>query len=162
MRKGIVASALAAVSALAIMAGPSTVSAAVPFGKINHFVVLMQENRSFDHYFGHLAAYDPSLGVEAEPSTGNVGPGGQVIRPFHQTHYCERADLDHSWTGTHHEWNGGTMSGFATQNAVAKDPTGSRAMGYYTEKELPYYYDLYDHYAISDTYFSPVLDQTFP
>ena len=162
MRKSFVTTAISALISVAVLASPSAVPAATPFAKIQHFVVLMQENRSFDHYFGHLAQYDPTLGVEAEPNTGNVDPNGHLIRPFHQTHYCEPADLDHSWTGTHHEWNNGAMSGFAKQNAVAKDPTGSRTMGYYTSADLPYYYDLYDHYAISDTYFSSVLDQTFP
>src|SRR5438552_13765238 len=116
MRKSLSMPALAAVIALAVSAGPSTVGAAVPFAKINHFVVLMQENRSFDHYFGHLKAYDPTLNVEPEPNTGNRGPKGALIRPFHQTHYCEIADLDHSWSGTHNEWNSGAMDGFATQN----------------------------------------------
>ena len=162
MRRTFVTSAVAILATIAVLAGPSTVPAATPFGKIAHFVVLMQENRSFDHYFGHLAQYDPSLGVAPEPNTGNLDPNGHLIKPFHETHYCEVADLDHSWTGTHHEWNNGAMSGFAQQNAVASDPTGSRTMGYYTAADLPYYYDLYDHYAISDTYFSSVLDQTFP
>jgi len=162
MRKGFAMPVLAAVVALVITAGPSTVGAATPFGKINHFVVLMQENRSFDHYFGHLKAYDPTLNVEPEPNTGNLSPSGALIRPFHQTHYCEVADLDHSWTGTHNEWNSGAMDGFAKQNAVSADPTGKRTMGYYTQQDLPFYYSLYDHFAISDTYFSSVLDQTFP
>ena len=162
MHKRFVTTAFAALILGTMLASPSVVPAATPFAKIKHFVVLMQENRSFDHYFGHLAQYDPTLGVEPEPNTGNVDPNGHLIKPFHETHYCEVADLDHSWTGTHHEWNGGAMSGFATQNAVAADPTGSRTMGYYTAADLPYYYDLYDHYAISDTYFSSVLDQTFP
>ena len=153
---------LAGLAALVTAAGSNTAGAVVPFSKINHFVVVMQENRSFDHYFGHLKAYDPTLAVEPEPTTGNLAPNGALIKPFHQTSYCEVADLDHSWTGTHKEWNGGAMDGFAKQNAVAKDPTGHRTMGYYTQADLPYYYDLYDKFAISDTYFSSVLDQTFP
>jgi len=160
MKAGVAAITLLA--ALSVAAGPQVVGAAVPFGKIKHFVVLMQENRSFDHYFGHLAAYDPTLGVEPEPNTGNIGPDSSLIRPFHQNRYCEVGDLDHSWTGTHREWNSGLMDGFATQNAIAKDPTGKRTMGYYTQKDLPYYYDLYRKFPISDTYFSDVLDQTFP
>jgi len=162
MRKSFVTSVLAAITVLAITAGPSTVAAAVPFQKINHFVVMMQENRSFDHYFGHLKAYDPTLAVEPEPNTGNLSPTGNLIRPFHEPHYCAIADSDHSWNGTHKEWNGGKMDGFATTNAVANDPSGRRSMGYYTAADFPYYYDLFDHFAISDTYFSSVLDQTFP
>jgi phospholipase C len=162
MRRGFVTSVCLVMAGLAIIAGPSTGGAAVPFNKINHFVVMMQENRSFDHYFGHLKAYDPTLNVEPEPTTGNVGPNGRLIKPFHEEHYCAIADLDHSWNGTHREWNGGAMDGFATANAVTADPNGRRAMGYYTAADLPYYYDLLDHFAFSDTYFSSVLDQTFP
>jgi phospholipase C len=156
--------AIAAISLLAALtvAAGGTTAAATPFGKIKHFVVMMQENRSFDHYFGHLADYAPGLGVEREPDTGNRAPDGGLIKPFHAKHYCEVSDLDHSWTGTHHEWNLGAMDGFATQNANAEDPRGKRAMGYYTEEDLPYYYDLYKKFAISDTFFSDVLDQTFP
>ncbi|MHB8571885.1 MAG: phospholipase C [Candidatus Dormibacteria bacterium] len=136
--------------------------AAAPFGKLNHIVVLMQENRSFDNYLGHLAAFDPTLGVEPEPTTGNQDAAGQTVVPFHQTSYCESADLDHSWTGAHNEWNGGLMNNFVRQNAVAADPTGSRAMGYYDQTDLPYYYDLFDHFAISDTYFSGAIGPTYP
>ncbi|MCA1840099.1 MAG: alkaline phosphatase family protein [Actinobacteria bacterium] len=133
-----------------------------PFDKINHMIVVMQENRSFDNYLGQLAAYDPSLGVEAEPNTGNLDPNGNLITPFHQSSYCEVVDLDHSWNGTHNEWNNGAMDGFAKANAKDVDPTGSRAMGYYDQTDLPFYYSLYDTFAMSDTYFSSVLDQTFP
>jgi phospholipase C len=153
--------AVSLLAALTVTAGPSVV-AATPFAKIKHFVVLMQENRSFDHYFGHLDAYAPELGVEPEPNTGNLAPDGSLVKPFHAKHYCEVSDLDHSWTGTHFEWNHGAMDGFATENAVTGDPRGRRAMGYYTQEDLPYYYDLYRKFAISDTYFSDVLDQTFP
>ena len=45
------------------------------------------------------------------------------------------------------------MDGFTTTNAVAVDPTGSRAMGYYTARELPFYFDLYRTFAIGDRYF---------
>ena len=62
--------------------------------------------------------------------------------PFHKTNYCDVADLDHSWNGTHNEVDGGAMDGFTTQNASPRDPTGSRAMGYYDQTDLPFYYGL--------------------
>jgi phospholipase C len=133
--------------------------------KIQHVVLLMQENRSFDTYFGHLKAYDPTIDTELEPTTGNpdpTNPTGPSIVPFHKTNYCEVADLDHSWNGTHKEWDNGAMDGFTAANAISQDPTGSRAMGYYTQADLPYYYALYDRFAIGDRYFASVLSQTFP
>ena len=163
-RKGL-AAMVTPLLALTIMSGGSA-RAAVPFAPINHMVVLMQENRSFDNYLGHLNAYQVakhgSSTVEPEPTTGIHGITDATEKPFHQTHMCEVADLDHSWTGTHNEWNGGAMDGFAIQNATTADPTGSRTMGYYTEQELPYYYGLYDTFAMSDTYFASALTQTFP
>ncbi len=133
---------------------------------IDHVVVLMQENRSFDHYLGQLRRFDPTLDVEPLPEdASNPDPAnaaGAPIRAFHQAKLCEVADLDHSWNGTHKQWNSGRMDGFTKTNVDPNDPTGSRAMGYYNEQDLPYYYALYSTFAMGDRYFSSVLTQTFP
>jgi phospholipase C len=121
-------------------------------------VVLMQENRSYDHYFGKLRrAEGPPAGAS------NPHPlGGDPIRPFHQKRYCETADLDHGWNGSHREWNGGAMDGFTAENVDPSDPTGSRTMGFYTRRDLRYYYKLYKTFAMSDRHFCSVLGPTFP
>jgi phospholipase C len=130
---------------------------------VDHIVVLMQENRSFDHYLGRLHRQGQRK-AEGEPArASNPDPtGGPDIRPFHQTQNCEVADLNHGWTGSHHEWNGGTMDGFTAANAVGADPTGRRTMGYYTRRDLPFYYRLYRTFAIGDRYFCSLLGPTFP
>ena len=130
---------------------------------IETVVVLMQENRSFDHYFGHLHG-EGQRDAEAEPKNAvNPDPtGGRPIRPFHQSRSCELADLDHSWNGTHHEWDGGAMDGFTAANVGSADPKGRRTMGYYTKRDLPFYYKLYATFAMGDRYFASVLSQTFP
>jgi phospholipase C len=131
---------------------------------IDHIVVLMQENRSADNYLAQLSAQGQPA-YEAEPTTGNPDPTNNLnppIVPFHQTNYCEVADLDHSWKGTHAEVNNGLMNGFTAQNAIAQDPTGSRAMGYYDQTDLPFYFGLYTTFATGDRYFSSVQTQTFP
>src|SRR5262245_48158361 len=85
---------------------------------VAHIVVLMQENRSFDHYFARLAGASEG----AARSTTNPDPlGGDPIRVFHQKRYCEVADLDHSWKGTHEEWNNGAMDGFTAANVDVDD-----------------------------------------
>jgi phospholipase C len=133
---------------------------------IDHIVVLMQENRSFDTYLGHLKAYDSTLDVESEPPTASnpdpTNPSGPAITAFHQTNLCEVADLSHSWNNVHAEWDNGAMDGFTASNAVPADPTGSRTMGYYTQNELPFYYELFRTFAMGDRYFSSVLGPTFP
>jgi phospholipase C len=124
---------------------------------IQHIVVLMQENRSFDTYFSALGSATPS-GTNPNP----LNPTGPPISQFHKTNYCEVADLDHSWNGTHRQWNNGAMDGFPATNMVAADPAGTRSMGYYDQRDLPFYYGLYKTFGTSDRYFAPALTQTFP
>jgi phospholipase C len=137
---------------------------------VDHIVVLMQENRSADNYLGQLNAFGQTA-YEAEPTTGNpdpLNPTGPPIVPFHKTTYCETSDLNHSWNGTHQSWDNGAMDGFtaandsASANADPADPSGTRAMGYYDQSDLPFYYGLYNTFATNDRYFSSVLSQTFP
>jgi len=136
-----------------------------PNSKIDHIVVLMQENRSADHYLGQLSTFDPTSGYEAEGNASNpnpIDPSAPPITAFHKTSYCEVADLDHSWNGSHAEYDNGAMDGFTAANVNDKDPTGSRTMGYYDQTDLPFYYGLYNTFATGDRYFQSVLSQTFP
>ena len=132
----------------------------VPIGTdipIDHILVLMMENRSFDHYYSHL----PEAGqtdVEVPPAGWtNPSATGTPVAPTHDTQYCVR-DLDHGWHGTHGEWNDGAMDGFVTEN----DPSGERALAYETQADLPFYYGLATTFAIGDHYFSGTLGPTFP
>ncbi|HWO92903.1 MAG TPA: alkaline phosphatase family protein [Methylomirabilota bacterium] len=144
-------------------AGPSNARAAqIP---IDHVIVLMQENRSFDSYFGNLhfegqphALPEPRGAQNPDPTN----PGGPPIHVFAKTQYCEVADLNHSWNGTHQEIDGGLMDGFTAANVDPNDPSGSRAMGNYDQADLPYYYALYNTFAMGDRYFASAPTQTFP
>lgn len=132
---------------------------------IDHFILVMQENRSFDHYYSSLKV--PGQTVDgAAPDATNPDPaipGGTVSR-FHQTAYCFDNPAE-SWSEVHREINGGRMDGFTTQNALSdpmNDPTGRRAMGYYDESDLPFYYALSRTFSISDRHFASVPANTFP
>ncbi|TMB14520.1 MAG: alkaline phosphatase family protein [Deltaproteobacteria bacterium] len=132
---------------------------------IDHIVVLMQENRSFDHYFGRLHDQGQPRVRPVPRNASNPDPtnaSGPAIGTFHKTEYCETADLDHSWNGTHKEYDGGRMDGFTAQNVDPTDPTGQRTMGFYDRTDLPFYYALFSAFATSDRYFCSVLTQTFP
>ena len=143
-----------------------TLPAGTPHGDqipIDHIVVLMQENRSFDHMLGQLHNEGQPAAVGLNGRNGNVDPGtGAVITSFHQTRLCEVADLAHSWNSTHRQYNDGFMNGFVATNATPADPTGRRAMGYLTSADLPFYYALYATFAMGDRYFSSVLGPTYP
>ncbi|MCA1842220.1 MAG: hypothetical protein LC792_03335, partial [Actinobacteria bacterium] len=131
---------------------------------IDHIVVLMQENRSFDSYLGrlHVMGQPDSSLLSMKRHNPNPTKKGKQISVFHKNRYCEVADLDHSWNGSHLEWDHGRMDGFTTANVRPKDPTGRRAMGFYTKADLPFYYWLYSTFAMGDRYFQSVLSQTFP
>jgi len=154
--------AITVVATAASLVVPGHAQAATT-NRIDHVVVLMLENRSTDDYFAHLHDVLPSF--EAEPrGASNPDPvhRGRKVTAFHQTSYCESADLDHSWEGAHREYDNGKMDGFALRNQDPSDPSGRRAMGYYTRADLPYYYGLYSTFATSDRYFSSVLGPTYP
>jgi phospholipase C len=162
-----------AVSAAVVLAGGSVVAlvpnappaASTPIAApINHIVVDMQENRSYDSYFGQLFA-EGQPASDPEPNTGNpdpTNPSNPPIVPFNQTQMCSVADLGHSWNQAHAEWDNGAMDGFTTTNVYPDDPTGSRAMGSYDQGQLPFYYQLANTFGIGDRYFSSVMGPTYP
>lgn len=133
---------------------------------IDHVIVLMQENHSFDNYFGMLRKYAPGLDVEPLPDDASnpdpTNPDGPPIAAYHETSLCASSDLNHSWNGTHEQWNNREMDGFTATNVTPIDPTGKRAMGYYDETDLPFYYGLFSTFAIGDRYFSSLMGPTQP
>src|SRR5260221_6906662 len=99
---------------------------------IKHIVVDMQENRSFDHYYG-FASFAGRYGVPSgyfQPD----GQGGKVV-PYHFTS-LSTPDIGHGWGSMHGEVNGGAMDGFFTT-------AGTNCMGDYTPADLPFYYSLF-------------------
>ena len=124
---------------------------------------MLQDGRSYDSYFGQLH-FQGQPASSVEPTTGNPDPTNPLntIQPFLTTQKCTVADLNHSWNGTHQEWNGGAMNGFTAANVDPADPTGSRTMGYFDNSTLGFYYGIANEFSIADHYFASALTQTFP
>ncbi|MEW5740141.1 MAG: alkaline phosphatase family protein [Myxococcota bacterium] len=131
--------------------GAARVGSAMP---IDHFVLVMQENRSFDHYYSRLT--HGGVHVAGSEIT-NPDALGNPVKRYHETRYCIR-DVNHSWSGSHRQYNDGKMDGFVVTN----EPEGARAMGYFDETDLPFYYALSRTFAISDMHFSSVMGPTQP
>ncbi len=126
---------------------------------IDTIVLVMQENRTFDHYFSSLTVPGQTVDGAAPDATqpDPLDPTKTVSR-FHQTAYCFDNPAE-SWDEVHREVDGGAMDRFAIENAAAdpqNDPQGLRSLGYYDETDLPYYYALARAFAISDRHFSSV------
>jgi phospholipase C len=132
------------------------VGASIP---IDHFVVVMQENRSFDHYFQKLPEYGQGDVDVAPPSYENSDPSGEgeIVHPFLLDDPC-MTDVPHSWVAVHHQINDSKMNGFLS----AANPGGRRALGYYDAETLGYYYALASRFAVGDRYFAAVPGPTFP
>jgi phospholipase C len=178
---------------------PSAGSPPAGLNSINHVILFMQENRSFDHYFGQLNVYRASKGLPQDvdtwgpnktpdgvatagydPATGQPGP---LISAFHMQSACSE-NLSSAWNESHREFNlhdrslpnGGpdVMDGFAfVEGHFASDSTlfgfgqfqdvtGKRAMGYFNQNDLPFYYFMASNFATSDRWFSPVMSRTQP
>jgi len=136
---------------------------------LKHIIFFLQENRSFDSYFGMLGPYKASEGLANDVdgldlNTTLPNTQGQAVHPFHYQTVCTE-NLSPAWNESHVDVDGGLMDGFMrTSTSVSStiDPTGTRAMGYYDQSDLPYYYEAAARFATSDRFFSPALANTVP
>jgi phospholipase C len=135
-------------------------------GDIEHVIILMQENRSFDHYFGTLSGVRGFADSRNRQAFTQVGGGGQTLAPFHLAGQC-LLDITHSWKPQHDAWDGGRNDGFLriheqVDGFSGTQPIGTETMGYYTRADLPFYYSLADAFTICDAYHCSVLGPTDP
>jgi phospholipase C len=122
---------------------------------IQHIVVVMMENRSFDHLFGWLPGADgKQAGLKFPDPSGTLKPTYELAPDFTG---CAYPDPDHSYAGGRIEVDGGKMDGFLTDTA-----NGLNAIGYYQEKDLPFRSALARNYTTCDRYFPSMLGPTFP
>jgi phospholipase C len=126
---------------------------------IDTFVIVMMENRTFDHLLGNFKAMQPDAEVSALDAT-NPDQDGSPVQFFHQSAYC-LDDPGHGWNPTHLEWNGGKMDGFVTTNYDGPID-GKRVMGYYDETDMPFFYGVASAFAVADHSFASLLGPTFP
>jgi phospholipase C len=130
-----------------------------PSTPIKHLVIVMQENHSFDEYFGMLgrsgqpAADGFTFDRTGRPLNSNpVGNGKQVV--YHRLSKCPGSSAGQGWNSTHKEIDKGRMDGFANLDRGA--------MSYYTQADLPFYYSLANHYTLANRWFASAPAQTYP
>jgi phospholipase C len=161
-------------------------SSSPDISSINHIIVMLQENRSFDHYFGHLPDYWQAHGFpqatngttfEGEPlGASNLDPQGDTVTAYNLQSACTE-NPSPSWNESHVDRNrydptnsnlapmdgfvhtaAGDASGFALYDVL-----GHRAIGYFVgDSQLNYYYFMASSFATADHWFSPVLSRTHP
>ncbi|WUW19892.1 phospholipase C, phosphocholine-specific [Streptomyces sp. NBC_01463] len=138
-------------------------------GAIKHVVILMQENRSFDHYFGTLRGvrgFGDRNAVElpsGKPVFEQPVPLGTSVLPFPVRGAAETQKkdlqyigaLDHSWSGGGKAWAGGWMNGWVSAKTAA-------TMAYYDRRDIPLHYELADTFTVCDAYHSSIHSSTSP
>ena len=137
---------------------------------IEHVVIFIQENRSFDHYFGSYRGVrgfaDHSLAF-LQPDIANLtSPPIGKLQPFHldtsTTNAACTHDISHAWVPQHQSWNNGAMDGFVNSHLPIDASDAVLTMGYYTRADIPYYYAVADAFTICDNYFCSVMGPTDP
>ncbi len=134
--------------------------------QIEHIVVLMMENHSYDNYLGMLEGRGEGfpLGANGEPALSNPDANGEPVRAHHLPATAQQPrSPSQSWHASHLQWGDGTCQGFVTGNQqVVPDADPTVSMGYWTEADLPFYYGLARTFPLADHWFSSCLGPTFP
>jgi phospholipase C len=137
--------------------------------EIKHVVVLMQENRSFDHYFGALPGVrgfaDPSVPKSRFYQYDARNPDKYLL-PFHtDTHSSSAQALpsnSNSWGPQHQSWDNGKMDGFVTAHLAADGVAGQYTMAYFKRDDIPFHWALADAFTICDGYHCSMMGPTWP
>ncbi len=143
--------------AAAVTTGNSTSAASLPIpadSGIEHVILVMMENRSFDHFLGWLPGSDGRQAGLSYPD-----PSGKSHRTFHQPQLngCGFNDPDHSYSGGRIQYNGGRMDGFLTDPA-----NDSYAISFYRGGDRPFMGALARRFMTCDGYFCSILGPTYP
>ena len=160
---GAIGGSLPALAGTAARPGPSpTFPRASEIG-IDHVVILMLENRSFDHLLGWLPGADGHQSGVFRAPNGQWYPNYPLAPDFQG---CGYSDADHSWEGWLVEYDGGRCDGFlmrpgpwAASNHAA---VNTLPIGYYREQDLPVLASLARHYTTLDRYFAAIAAETYP
>jgi phospholipase C len=124
---------------------------------VDHIVVVMMENRSFDHLLGwHPTADAVQEGLSyPDPEAGNALVPTHQLSPLDYTG-CGHPDPDHSWAGGRAQYDGGAMDGFL---AGSND---DYAIGYYAAADRPFHAALAGEFTTFDHFFASILAGTYP
>ncbi len=126
---------------------------------IQHLVFVMQENHTFDNYFGTYPGAD-GLPANTRMPVNPAKPSAGYVTPWHIGN-TTITDLSHNIDSFRAQFDNGKMDGFVSAlNAIGEN--GRFSMGYYDDRDVPYYWNLADRYVLFDRFFSSAPDGSFP
>jgi phospholipase C len=123
---------------------------------IEHIVVVMMENRSFDHLLGWLPGADGRQAGLSYPDPAGVMHATYPLAPTVGFQGCNFLDPDHSWEGGRTQYNNGAMDGWL------RAQSDLFSIGYYQRPDRPFFNELAASFTTLDRYFAAILAETFP
>lgn len=133
-----------------------------PASRADHIVLVMMENRSFDHYLGSLSLNEGRADVDGLlAGMSNPSPLGGLVKPGPLREWCV-PDPPHGWDSSHGQFADGLNNGFAESyfDETGEDPAW--ALGYHDRALLPVTYALSDAYVTCQKWFASVMGPTWP
>jgi phospholipase C len=123
---------------------------------IKHIVIIMQENHSFDNYFGTYPGVNGIPKNVCMPRDPDHPNHHDCVKPFLSANVTP-PDMIHEYHESHIAYDNGKMDGF-----MQGEHQNNSTMSYYDNKTIPYYWDLAKHYVLADNFFSSVLSYSLP
>ena len=121
--------------------------------KIDHVIWIIQENRTFDNYFGTFPGADgipPGICLPVSPGSS------QCVAPFHMPEGMPYWDLAHEWEPAHVAFDNGRMDGFIYAEGSVY------TMGYLDERDIPNYWSYARQFTLCDQFFSSLTGPSLP
>jgi phospholipase C len=133
----------------------------LPQTPIEHVIVVMQENHTFDNYFGTFPGADGIPAGTCLPENAENQAASACVAPFHLSgDTVEAIDLAHNEASFQGQYNNGQMDGFV-RTLDDNNQTGRVAMGYYDDRDLPFYWSIAGDNVLFDHFFSSVSGGSF-
>jgi phospholipase C len=135
---------------------PSLAAGTEQLPEIEHIVVVMMENHSFDNLLGMMGRGDGfPLGADGKPKVALPNGQGQLVHAFHMPSECMTNGVGNDWNVAHRSYDNGTNRGFV-------EASSGESVGYFLGEDIPFTWGLAKTFPLADRWFCSVLGQTDP
>jgi phospholipase C len=154
-------------SSLALSSSSTFVTSNNAKTPIDHIVIIMQEDHSFDNLFGAFPGLNSSYAVSTAACEPNntTDPSKGCTKPFNADNISsafQSVVLANSWTAAHTAYNNGSLNGFVYAQALAKKTNHTNfTLGYFTGKTIPNYWDYASYYGLDANFFTSALSSSY-
>ncbi len=121
--------------------------------KIHNIIIVLQENHTFDNYFG---AFPMADGTKGKSICIPDSPGSSsCVEPYHNNTLTP-IDLNHNWKSAHNDYDGGKMDGFVYSEG------NKETVAYYDGTDISHYWKAAEQYTLCERYFTSVMSESAP